>query len=274
MEEKKKSKGLIVTLIIIIVVLLGVIGYFVYDKYLTDNEVVNKETDNEELALSDTRVVDIEKKIANIGSFCNRGGKYFYQKNIYNSQMNKYDKIDSVINYLDLKSLEDTELFTINDFSGFELSNESIKEVEQTYKNLFGQDQEFVPGDKSSTYSSIIKVDGKYYLALMGCGSEYTVLDLTQKAIKDGEEIKIYKKVGYLQTVVSMENSILNSALSTDLKGKNIIAQLDKYDVNFDETEYYTEQMNKNIDQFDSYVITFKLDSTGNYYFYSSELVK
>ena len=42
MENKKKKRGIIIILVVIIVILLGIIGYLVYDKYFSKEEVIKE----------------------------------------------------------------------------------------------------------------------------------------------------------------------------------------------------------------------------------------
>ena len=285
MEETRKSKGLIITLIIIIAVLLGVIGYFVYDKYLTDNTTVENNTKGdkntvkgEELSLSNDVVVELEKKLASIHNYCIVYDYFYTGNDVYTSTISNDDKIDSVINYLDLySSYKDSKLF--NNAYYYVLSDETVTNIKETIKDLFGKDQEFNPGTSYTSSSAIIYVDGKYLLAQNGCGFEGNrALSFTDKAIKTDDEIKIYKVVGYYFPTGYNEAAKNKSILTTDKDGNNIIASKTSNKTATDwmttEWDYFTEQLKNNADQFDSYVFTFKLDSTGNYYFYSSEIVK
>lgn len=286
-NENKRSKGLIITLIIIIAVLLGVVGFFIYDKYLTDNTTVDKSAKEdkntvkeEKLSLSNDIVIELEKKIAKIHNYC-LVYDYFYTGNdVYASTMSNEDKIDSAINYLNLYSAYTAQdLKPFNNGYYYVLNDETVTKITNTIKTLFGEAQEFTPGTSYDSLATIIKVDNKYLLTDSGCGFEGNrALNYTDRAIKAGDEIKIYKVVGYYFPAGYNETNKTKSVLTSDKAGSNIIASKISNTTAPDwmttEWDYFTEQLENNANKFHQYVFTFKQDSTGNYYFYSSELIK
>ncbi len=262
----KKVKGLIVTLIIINVTLLGAVGYFVYDKYFTSNEVVDgKTTDNEETdgVISDELLAELQKKIDSMGPEIHYASEIYMGKNIYNSEMDNQLKTASVLNYIggayNCKSF----------YNGWcVVDDATVSNIYATYKLLFGPDQEYVPDTKDNIdrhqLHSLYKDGDKYLYVGGGGGSELSVFEITEKVTKTNDEIKIYKRVGFSHPQYN-EKGDYEYYLYSDYYLNNLISK---------DAPSYEEFIKANPDKFNLYEITFKLDSTGNYYFYSSEIVK
>ncbi len=271
MQKERKGNGLLIAiLLIIILILISLVGFFIYnDYYLKEDSKGTSEIEVNNLTLGVLETYEeIKQKIESIrpelsGSDKCTGEFYLYEENVYNNKMEYSAKVESVINYIDLYSNEFIINFQIeNNYPDeYELSEFDVYLILANLKKLFGPNEKIESSDKDT--SLIFKSGDKYYLRLnnSGYGCEDGPIIFTQKIVKTKNEFKIYKKVGYP----------FDFSLSTDEDGKNIIAKVDEPDENTDRYKYFEEQMNENIDKFPTYIITFKLDSTGNYYFYSSE---
>lgn len=271
MKEENKRHGFLITILIVIILLLSsLVGFFIYnDYYLKDNI---KETNTEEkLSLSDARVINIEKKIDSL-SYKN---SYFYEEEkINSSDINYSSKIAITIKFSDIDfSNSEKEIYDVgnnNNLTGYKLTDENIETITENLKYIFGPDEKFIT-ELTKSDCNIGKKDNDYIVE-GDCEYEpsYVTLDNLQKAVKNNAEIKIHKKIGYI-LYSDFHPEIKGSVLSTDTKGKNIIAKIDNNNSYTNSREYYKEKMDENLEEFDTYVFTFKLDGTGNYYFYSSE---
>lgn len=269
-NENEKHGSLIAALIVIIFLLSLTVGYFMYNNYyLKDN---TKETNKEEeLSLNDARVIDIENKIDSL-SYKN---SYFYEgEKINSSDINYSSKIAITIKFLNIDfSNSETEIYDVgnnNSLTGYKLTDENIEIITENLKNIFGPDEKFIAELTKSDCNIGIKDND--YIVEGDCEYEpsYVTLDTLQKAIKNDNDIKVYKKIGYI-LYSDFHPEIKGSVLSTDTKGKNTIAQINDNNSYLNSREFYKEKMEENIDEFDTYIFTFKLDEKGNYYFYSSE---
>ena len=136
------------------------------------------------------------------------------------------------------------------------LESDLISEMKKMYNiNTINSKSFKIPG-------GIVEHNEKYYVAFMNLGS--SPINKINKVLKyefNNNNLIIYEKAGF---IVDLQGEI--SILKTT--NKNDITKEDPY-TNKDDAIKYIEQ---NINDFNTYKHTFKLNENNNYYWYSTEL--
>ena len=96
MEEKKNNKGLVWLIVVLIILVLGLVGYIVYDKVLTDKstENINNSDSNSEILNNEDEKVDLNNNYE------------VFAKNL-KSQFSKYDSNNQSYLYVNSDILSD-----------------------------------------------------------------------------------------------------------------------------------------------------------------------
>lgn len=270
MQKERKGTGLLIAiLLIIILILISLVGFFIYNDYYLKEDSNESNTEiiaEEELSLTDAKVIDIEKKIDGIFPYPMDWNAFYDKESISNNKMTEREKQFAVIYYLE--KTNENIYGEINSDGVYELNTTTANLIISTFKNFFGNDQVLLVGTSYDSDSLLLYINNKYILPQYNGGwASGICIDYTEKALKTTNEIKIYKKVGYFFLASIFDKDY--STLTSDRNGKNIISKIEKNLLYTDSS--IPKQIKNNSDKFDTYIITFKLDETGNYYFYSSE---
>ncbi len=159
----------------------------------------------------------------------------------------------------------------------------NIEDVNQKYKSIFGSSQEVPLIDAETTLGYVyeyVPEDNCYYgHSYAGGGGQdfnYKSQIYACEQSKDESEIYIYDNFIAFNSYYTSDNSYNNFALYSNSDCENIVVDLERKYENGN-TLYngktYDEIMNEYIDQGGKFKHTFKLDDSGNYYWYSSEQI-
>nr|MBP3258988.1 hypothetical protein [Bacilli bacterium] len=201
-EKTKKSNTLVIFLIIIILVLLGICGYFVYDKYFSNkpsvpstNEQINNSVDDSNANINDTNDNNQLSNNTNNDSLNNNGvvltdaqikefvkdlidkyyGAFYHNMNVVFGKFDDRIKVGMAISHLDPGSVHILEVSSFNEsdhdklkslvcfYSVSNFTAFKVKEVESKYKELFNEE---MPNVESPSSASL----NKYYLFEMQDG--------------------------------------------------------------------------------------------------------
>lgn len=290
LEEKKNKKYIIVILVIL---LLGSIGYIVYDNFIKEDEIVennenqnnnnqnNESTNEEENNLTEEELNKLGESLFNKTVIKYWTGDHYllyYDENItYN---NLSDGRKSTIAFLSIPA----GYFEFN-YDSFDNLSEAgagqylyssveYKYYEDSYKKMFGSDKEvlYSGGNWQFPLVNFCKHEGEYINCYNGNGGDavdtidYIQYDYTEKNDSD--------IIVYVKYVRCTPEKIYSD------QGKTIIDSGD-----FSSTLYlaYTTRNTKEAtnavfedyyEKAGTYKVTFKEDINGNYYWYSSEIIK
>lgn len=279
-DTKKINKGIITVIILLILVILSLIGYIIYEKIKSDRTLQN--SNNIKTSTSTTTKINIikpsDKEIEEFLSYVpikpetdlisNYNEYYDYDEDAYSGKIENINNINEKLllayAYNNAKETNTEEEITSNmcgDTSKcradkYVLETDLISEMKKMYNiNTINSKSFKISG-------GIVEQNEKYYLAFMNLGA--SPINKINKILNyefNNEDLVIYEKAGF---IVDLQGKI--SILKTT--NKNDITKEDPY-TNKDDAIKYIEQ---NINDFNTYKHTFKLNENNNYYWYSTEL--
>lgn len=280
-EEKsmaKQNAGVIIIIVGLLIAILGLGGYIVYDKYISDDEpekVENKEEKEEEkeTALNDNAVKEqLAKSItilegAELYQDGGKSGYYFqgdvYAKNIKSEDIKDEDKLYALLKY----SYRNDYNFTV-DYNANDSGNTKIadgEKINQAYKFIFGENiNNFKPKDGGCPgfeYND----STKKYTGRSACGgtSQCWIDTYNNKYTVKGDNYYVYVNFG---AYCAVENG--GSKAFTNYEHNKA------YDgeVTIDNNSHFITE--ENHDKFSEYKYTFTKTKDGDYKFVSVEKVK
>lgn len=289
MKEKKTNKGLVIVIICLLLVIVGLSGFIVYDKVLKnsksevsgqnneflDNEKVEEQKD---LEVSESEAKNMYYKIFNRGKeqkmedigFC---GSYVPAP--YSFYANKKIVINEDGNYKELmemalQKIPDNKKETSSKKSGgatIYTEKFLVSDIKAAYKSLFGEPKEF-------KNFGIYKIEGEYYIGkakyYIGSGDEcmdrnLSFLSTFKNYETDKENLYIYDKAIYYFEEYN-ENDDIERKFYNSINGNQEIVDLRNKNKEVILDDAYSDKMLL-------YKHTFKQNSDGTFYLYSSEPV-
>lgn len=247
-----KKKILFVSLFLVLVAASACAYFITQDKSVKVESINDKE--------------NILKKVDSIFVVNVSGENNYYDKSELNlSDLSLNQKVQSVINYLDIKinttSVPESRLLTV----------EELNSIKETYKYLFNEEFNITDNQKVGLYPFITKTGNEYYIDNMGGGLTLnTWYKYNIKMVTTDTEIKLYQKVAF-QNVIQKNGVITDFVLSSDRAGSKVVLtlSLDEYSKKTDKN-YFKTYAEDHLNKFDTYVYTFK-KSNNEFYFYKVE---
>ena len=282
-KSNKSSKGSMIGFIISIILIIALSGYIIYDKFISntkqeeniqEDNIANQKEENEvsreNIDITGQRVTNLMNITdATNNIFVGDFFGYFYNSDVYKfSDMSDSDKLSLAwFAYENLYSSIELENTNVTDVS---ISEDKVNQI---VKTIFGPDNTYnmvnfyAPAcgvlltydENSNKFNGPSGVCG-------GVGWPPKYLTDVVEAYKENDEIIIFQKVLYVEYKAKGNNYDIAYADIYNNASKEKTIQTDIEENEFDniKTNY--------IDNGDTYKFTFKKQSDGNYYFYSSEL--
>lgn len=277
-ETKKINKGIITVIILLILVILSLIGYIIYEKIKSDRTLQNSNnittsstTTTESNKLSDKEIEEYLSYVPikpETDLISNYNEYYDYDEDAYSGKIENINNINEKLllayAYNNAKETNTEEEITSNMCGDsvkcradkYVLETDLISEIKKMYNiNTINSKSFKISG-------GIVEQNEKYYLAFMNLGA--SPINKINKILNyefNNEDLVIYEKAGF---IVDLQGEI--SILKTT--NKDDITKEDPYTNKDDATKYIEE----NINEFNTYKHTFKLNENNNYYWYSTEL--
>lgn len=282
MEEKKEvsvknTKSTTLVIVMLIIVILGLAGLVFYQNKLLDKErkkVNSNKTDNTTSEVEQNKFCEVGlnnylKMVPYLQEYDSDSEMYEYNEDAYTGKLVTANDLNvklllaQAYRYAERTNVQHSINHPIcgNDLCTADIYVEE-KTFKETVKDMYNIDT--IKVDGFNTGEGYVKLSKGYYAAIMTRGSmpinKYN--KLIKYEVKDNDLI-IYEKVLFTASVsaVTYVLKTTNSDLSTSLIQPTL--------GNFDEAEKYALN---NIDSGNTYKHTFKVNSEGNYYWYSSEL--
>ena len=296
--EEKKNKRLIIIIVILTILLLGSIGYIVYDNFIKEDEVVenndknNNNQDNEQNDEEDEiQLPEEDEEVANIGrDLFERTNKHIYvadhtyilyqEKDVYYDDLSNKDRLALTYNLIpnEYKNI-DASAYNANTScydGGFICPSEKVSRdlFEEYYYKMFGLDKEVVFEEiyilrsdydtDNITNEIVCNLENEEFMCFPidggGVSMYYNYIEYN-RTVRDGDDLLVY--VNFL---VDGCNSG-KCGIYADRKFTKFIVDNIDYE---DESELFDLYR----DEAGLYKLTFRKDVNGNYYWYSSEIVK
>lgn len=277
-ETKKINKGIITVIILLILVILSLISYIIYEKIKSDRTLQNSNnittsstTTTESNKLSDKEIEEYLSYVPikpETDLISNYNEYYDYDEDAYSGKIENINNINEKLllayAYNNAKETNTEEEITSNMCGDsvkcradkYVLETDLISEIKKMYNiNTINSKSFKISG-------GIVEQNEKYYLAFMNLGA--SPINKINKILNyefNNEDLVIYEKAGF---IVDLQGEI--SILKTT--NKDDITKEDPYTNKDDATKYIEE----NINEFNTYKHTFKLNENNNYYWYSTEL--
>lgn len=277
-ETKRINKGIIIVIVLLIIVILSLIGYIIYEKIENDktkqnlNNITTSSTiTNKSNKLSDKELEEYLSYVPikpETDLISNYNEYYDYDEDAYSGKIENINNINEKLllayAYNNAKETNTEEEITSNmcgDTSKcradkYVLETDLISEMKKMYNiNTINSKSFKISG-------GIVEQNEKYYLAFMNLGA--SPINKINKILNyefNNEDLVIYEKAGF---IVDLQGEI--SILKTT--NKDDITKEDPYTNKDDATKYIEE----NINEFNTYKHTFKLNENNSYYWYSTEL--
>ena len=299
--EEKKSKGTKVVIIILVILVLGLAGYISYDKYFykyfkkAEVKEVKKENTLKDLDIESNEVKELYEKLVD---YSDGGSSDYPVGSVYSSYKTNYNNLNKSLlykayenyyeKYLKNKSNSNEKYVTCDELKSNSVNNYydnncqeptyiTVDEVDLKNEliNLIGVDQEkefnYIDFSPSANVDCIHK-ENKYYCYNHDGGDVYFGKSLKEisKAQKDKDGI-IYIYDSYL--LLHYTDSETFEVYNTYDKDKklNTFEKDDNKEEQNNLKAYISKYGDKDINTFKH---TFKKDSAGNYYWYSTEIVE
>lgn len=287
MEEKKEvsvknTKSTTLVIVMLIIVILGLAGLVFYQNKLLDkerekansNKVDNPTCEVEQNKFCEVGLNNYLKMVPYLQEYypdADSEEMYDYDEDAYTGKLVTANDLDvklllaQAYRYAERTNVQHSINHPIcgNDLCTADIYVEE-KTFKETVKDMYNIDT--IKVDGFNTGEGYVKLSNGYYAAIMTRGNlpinKYN--KLIKYEVKDNDLI-IYEKVLFTASVsaVTYVLKTTNSDLSTSLIQPTL--------GNYAESEKYILD---NIDSGNTYKHTFKVNSEGNYYWYSSELVK
>jgi hypothetical protein len=268
--KQKSNKGLIVLVIILLIIILVLGGYIVYDKVISNNKDVNEETiKDDEISLSDEEINNYLTYVPlNVSGFAEE-----YGIDAYYGDKETISSINKEIAYGNAYSLSEKTSLREEFDSSLEINTSLIdscvtktnfnNEIKQLYNvNLEVKKFEYDAGTVYTTDNLYC-----YYVGSGLLDSKHKVNKVLKTKVNDNELI-IYEKAGFYQYV----GEIIVTLTSKD---SDVVYNVNLESYNYDDEkgkEVAETYINDNINDFKTFKHTFKKNSDGNYYWYSTEV--
>ena len=294
--EENKNKSLII-IVILVILLLGSIGYIVYDNFIKEDEVVenndknNNNQDNEQNNEEDEiQLPKEDEEVANIGrDLFERTNKHinvadntyilYQEKDVYYDDLSNKDKLALAYNLIpnEEKNIDSSAYTNSSCYDGgYICPAEGVSRdlFEEYYHKMFGLDKNVEFEEifiLRSDYDIDSIVDGIwcnlendefvcYPIDGGGVSMYYNYIEYN-RTVCDGDDLLVY--VNFLVDGCSSGHC----GIYADRKFTKFIADNIDYE---DESELFDLYR----DEAGLYKLTFRKDVNGNYYWYSSEIVK
>ncbi len=282
MENKKRGLIIIIIILSILVVCLG--GYFIYDKFIADNDIPNEDGNINKVDINSAEVKNlyyiIPGSYRGIDTYPNRpayqnklvtindmsvenivvGGLYHYAYVNCKESTANTASINKEVIYSEIKNIYNYE---INDFL---INSSGIFEDEAgKYFYIYNDDnQKYVL--KNNIFTGFGENICDYYL------DEETSYKL-KKAEKSDNEYYLYDYVYYLTEEGTDEDNLITLSVYKDYEKTNLIEKI-KYNYEDENLSGPNKTIiNKYPNEKHMYKHTFKQNTDGSYYWYSSEPV-
>lgn len=281
MEDTKKiNKAIVVVIILLIVVILSLIGYIIYEKIESDkkaknsNSITTSTTTTEKkntTKLSDNEIeeylnyVPIKPESDLISEY---NDYYDYDEDAYSGKVENINNLNEKLLLAHAYSMvqkTNTEEEITSNMCGdnskckadeYVLETDLISEMKKMYNVNNINIKSFKISGGNVEHSE------KYYVAFMNLGA--SPINKINKALKyefNNEDLVVYEKAGFIVDIQG-EITILKTT------NKNDVTKQDPY-TNRDDAIKFIEE---NINDFNTYKHTFKLNENNKYYWYSTEL--
>ncbi len=281
MEDTKKiNKAIVVVIILLIVVILSLLGYIIYEKIESDKKGQNSNSlstssitteKKNNTKLSDNEIeeylsyVPIKPESDLISEY---NDYYDYDEDAYSGKVENINNLNEKLLLAHAYSMAqktNTEEKITSNMCGdnskckadeYVLETDLISEMKKMYNVNNINTKSFKISGGNVEHSE------KYYVAFMNLGA--SPIKKINKALKhefNNEDLVVYEKAGFIVDIQG-EISILKTT------NKNDVTKEDPY-TNRDDAIKFIEE---NINDFNTYKHTFKLNENNKYYWYSTEL--
>ena len=265
---EKKKNIIIGVLVVIVIILLALVLIMYKDK--------NKVSDNNDTNTNEvnTNKVDNNKNQA----------EEITELDINSSEVQNLEKIyDLMFDVNSCKFYSPTREYFIEDSYLFKnIPNYAAISIlfnyEKPGEKIFGESNEIIFEEEFGYCPTFNYKNGVLSTGNTDCGCGSGIrppekVEVIIKAEKDSNEIKIFKKVGFLvnKYIEADQNDIF--VIAKDVDGNEVLdnLDLDNYENMLDKAQTY---LNENKDKFNTYIVTYKKNSDDSYYIYSLEKEK
>jgi len=285
---EKKKNIIIGVLVVIVIILLALVLIMYKDKNKVSdnndtntNEVNTNKVDNNknqaeeitELDINSSEVQNLEKIYdlmfdVNSCKFYSPTREYFIEDSYLFKNIPNYAAISILFNYEKPGEKIFEKTFT----------EDEVSKLKEDYKKIFGESNEIIFEEEFGYCPTFNYKNGVLSTGNTDCGCGSGIrppekVEVIIKAEKDSNEIKIFKKVGFLvnKYIEADQNDIF--VIAKDVDGNEVLdnLDLDNYENMLDKAQTY---LNENKDKFNTYIVTYKKNSDDSYYIYSLEKEK
>ena len=294
-KSKNKNTGLIITVIALVIVIFGLIGYISYDKLLSSktntNEEGNTKSETIETKLTEEEVKELHKNLVSVNKV---KGFYFKDKVTIDTVTPEQLLPYILLNYAKEKGIDDftrdlqCHLYQVNCEHGQPYSINKA-DIDNYIKSTFNTTRVFTINDSDThmlginTASYVYdKDENKYYLGMIPGGTIDNFLIYTKfiKYEQENDNVYIYDNA-FIASDSCYLNSIDSSSPFLGVNGcySGGAMELSPEDqIKNEQAASYAKKKDSIFIDYESnintYKHTFKKASNGNYYWYSSEIVK
>lgn len=280
-ETKKINKGIIIVIVLLIIVILSLIGYIIYEKIENDktkqnlNNITTSITiTNKSNKLSDKELEEYLSYVP-ISNFYENdaySGKKIdankIEKNIlYENVINKCENIKNINESISTKYCNEEECKHANHYNVSEFYDKL-----KTMYNINGKTLDIT--DFDTTNYGVSKTNNYLIAVQNSSDTRFTKVNKIKNYKITENELIIYEQAG----LIIEEGGFIGIYKYHIINDENPFVK--KYQLSNDEDEsklldYYNsakEYIEENINDFNTYKHTFKLNENNNYYWYSTEL--
>lgn len=280
-ETKKINKAIVIVIILLILIILSLIGYIIYDKIENDktkqnlNNITTSSTiTNKSNKLSDKELEEYLSYVP-ISNFYENdaySGKKIdankIEKNIlYENVINKCENIKNINESISTKYCNEEECKHANHYNVSEFYDKL-----KTMYNINGKTLDIT--DFDTTNYGVSKTNNYLIAVQNSSDTRFTKVNKIKNYKITENELIIYEQAG----LIIEEGGFIGIYKYHIINDENPFVK--KYQLSNDEDEsklldYYNsakEYIEENINDFNTYKHTFKLNENNNYYWYSTEL--
>lgn len=280
-ETKKINKGIIIVIVLLIIVILSLIGYIIYEKIENDktkqnlNNITTSSTiTNKSNKLSDKELEEYLSYVP-ISNFYENdaySGKKIdankIEKNIlYENVINKCENIKNINESISTKYCNEEECKHANHYNVSEFYDKL-----KTMYNINGKTLDIT--DFDTTNYGVSKTNNYLIAVQNSSDTRFTKVNKIKNYKITENELIIYEQAG----LIIEEGGFIGIYKYHIINDENTFVK--KYQLSNDEDEsklldYYNsakEYIEENINEFNTYKHTFKLNENNSYYWYSTEL--
>lgn len=287
-KEEKKDNYWIVTVIVLAAIILGIGGYFAYDKVSTPKPVESESEESESVKENTETVTDEELNKLVDGLISNDKTISLYGDVKINAEESGKDFIlFNVFEYMKENNIEPSPGINAND--GTKISKEEIsKYINKKYNTNIKYDLPSATSESDVVGEigciSIFSLDAENWSAVLvgkTCGSDNLSHKLVNKE-ETNDELVLYTNVAGCYT--ELQSVECRKGISINTGEKLFLCNSEReysencpdevsYDKNLSLEEYTNYIINNMSDKLRTYKVTFK-KVDGKYYFVSSEIYK